>query len=71
MGDSEEEAPLLSVTSPPSGEKSIAQQEGPSLVYRWIMLFFICVLTFGSYFVFDNPGALQNQLMEVRNCSLG
>lgn len=30
--------------------------------YRWIVLFFIMWLTFGSYWVFDTPGALFKQL---------
>lgn len=63
-----EEEPLLAVAAaaPKSPAKADEADDGPSPVFRWVMLFFICVLTFGSYFVFDNPGALQNQLMQVR-----
>jgi nitrate/nitrite transporter NarK len=31
-------------------------------VLRYIALFFICVLTFGSYYVYDTPGAIQTSL---------
>ena len=30
----------------------------------WIMLLCICWLTFGSYWVFDTPGAIFTQLQE-------
>ncbi len=66
---SNEETPLLSpVTSKP--EQPAGAHEGPSPLFRWVMLFFICILTFGSYYVFDNPGALQNQIMSVCFLSL-
>lgn len=29
-------------------------------IHRYLMLFFICFLSFGSYFCFDNPAALQD-----------
>src|SRR5690348_4467420 len=30
--------------------------------YKWIVLFLICWLTFGSYWVYDTPGAIYIQL---------
>lgn len=63
---SREDEPLLAVAAPKSPKAAEEAEEGPSVAFRWTMLFFICVLTFGSYFVYDNPGALQNQLMQVR-----
>ena len=63
---SREDEPLLAVAAPKSPKAAEEPEEGPSAAFRWAMLFFICVLTFGSYFVYDNPGALQNQLMQVR-----
>ncbi|KAL6079765.1 MFS domain-containing protein [Balamuthia mandrillaris] len=39
------------------GEKSVC-----SWLYRWVVLLFIMFLTFGSYWVFDTPGALFTQL---------
>lgn len=32
---------------------------------RFLMLGFACMLCFGSYFIYDNPSALQTQLMDV------
>jgi hypothetical protein len=29
--------------------------------YRWFALIFICLLSFGSYFCYDNPAALQDR----------
>lgn len=34
----------------------------PCDVFPLVMLFFICFLTFGSYWVYDTPGAIQTQL---------
>jgi len=34
----------------------------PFDVYPWVVLFFLCWLTFGSYWVFDTPGAIQTFL---------
>jgi len=31
--------------------------------FRWIFLFFLCFLTFGSYWCYDIPSALENQLI--------
>lgn len=33
--------------------------------HRLIVLFFLCFLAFGSYYCFDNPGALQSQIENV------
>lgn len=33
-----------------------------SRAHRFIVLFFLCFLAFGSYYCFDNPGALQSQI---------
>lgn len=33
--------------------------------YRFVVLFFNCLLTFGSYFCFDMPSVLQNQFQGV------
>ncbi|XP_022238246.1 major facilitator superfamily domain-containing protein 1-like, partial [Limulus polyphemus] len=32
-------------------------------LHRYSLLFFMCFLGFGSYFCFDNPGALQEQII--------
>eukprot|EP01135_Chromosphaera_perkinsii_P011894 Nk52_evm11s2531 gene=Nk52_evmTU11s2531 len=33
--------------------------------FRYIVLVFICFLSFGSYFCYDNPAALQKQIMHT------
>ena len=33
------------------------------LVYRYVGLFFICLVNFGTYFCYDNPAALQDNFM--------
>lgn len=35
--------------------------------YRFVVLFFNCMLTFGSYFCFDIPSVLQEQFQGVRS----
>ena len=35
-----------------------------AFVHRMIALTLMCVLGFGSYFCYDNPGALQNEIKE-------
>lgn len=37
--------------------------------YRFLLLFFNCMLTFGSYFCFDMPSVLQAQFTGVSNCT--
>jgi len=34
-------------------------------VFRFIVLFFNCLLTFGSYFCFDMPSVLQDKFQSV------
>lgn len=34
-------------------------------LHRYLMLFFICFLSFGSYFCFDNPAALQDVMLKT------
>nr|DBA19418.1 TPA: hypothetical protein GDO54_015259 [Pyxicephalus adspersus] len=50
----------------------IAMQKHVSY-YRFVVLFFNCMLTFGSYFCFDIPSVLQDQFQGVRTilCVLG
>jgi hypothetical protein len=38
-----------------------------ALCHRVIALTLMCLLGFGSYFCFDNPGALQSELKESLN----
>ncbi|XP_063399229.1 major facilitator superfamily domain-containing protein 1-like [Mytilus trossulus] len=37
--------------------------------YRFVLLFFACLLTFGMYFSFDLPGVLQHRLEGITNCT--
>ncbi|XP_014663317.1 PREDICTED: major facilitator superfamily domain-containing protein 1-like isoform X1 [Priapulus caudatus] len=39
--------------------------------YRFVVLFFNCMLTFGSYYCFDMPSVLQTQFTQSPNCSTG
>nr|XP_005294442.2 major facilitator superfamily domain-containing protein 1-like isoform X4 [Chrysemys picta bellii] len=39
--------------------------------YRFLVLFFNCLLTFGSYFCFDIPGVLQEQFQGNLTCPNG
>lgn len=32
---------------------------------RYLMLFFACFLCFGNYYIYDNPSALQPEIMDV------
>ena len=43
---------------------AILQADHPS--YRFIVLFFNCMLTFGSYYCFDMPSVLQNHIQHER-----
>jgi len=38
-----------------------------ALLHRVLALVLVCLLGFGSYFCFDNPGALQSELKEAMN----
>lgn len=35
-------------------------------MHRFLLLFLMCSLSFGSYYVYDNPAALQRTIMNVR-----
>ena len=35
-------------------------------MHRYLMLGFMCMLSFGSYYVYDNPTALQSTILKVR-----
>jgi len=35
-------------------------------MHRYFMLLLMCFLSFGSYYVYDNPAALQRTIMNVR-----
>ncbi|XP_033738303.1 major facilitator superfamily domain-containing protein 1-like [Pecten maximus] len=37
--------------------------------YRFLVLFFNCMLTFGSYYCFDMPSVLQDEFQGVSNCT--
>ncbi|XP_061182017.1 major facilitator superfamily domain-containing protein 1-like [Saccostrea echinata] len=37
--------------------------------YRFLILFFNCMLTFGSYFCFDMPSVLQDDFTRSENCT--
>lgn len=37
--------------------------------YRFVLLFFNCMLTFGSYFCFDMPSVLQDTFTGTSNCT--
>ncbi|KFM74480.1 hypothetical protein X975_03863, partial [Stegodyphus mimosarum] len=37
--------------------------------YRFLVLFFNCLLTFGSYYCFDMPSVLQDVMQKNYNCS--
>lgn len=39
-------------------------------LHRYFVLFFMCMLGFGSYYCYDNPGALQNQIIDDLKISL-
>ncbi|CAG04340.1 unnamed protein product [Tetraodon nigroviridis] len=41
-------------------------QSAEKAYYRFVVLFFNCLLTFGSYFCFDMPSVLQDQFQGVR-----
>lgn len=61
------EPPNLGTEDPKTEAESEAVSRGcwgffchpESFCHRAIALFFMCILSFGSYFCYDNPGALQ------------
>ncbi|KAL6095158.1 uncharacterized protein ACO6RY_16418 [Pungitius sinensis] len=44
-------------------------QPAEKVYYRFVVLFFNCLLTFGSYFCFDIPSVLQDQFQGNLTCS--
>jgi MFS family permease len=40
-----------------------------AIVHRMLALFLMCMLGFGSYFCFDNPGALQREIKDAMDIS--
>jgi hypothetical protein len=54
------------------GEEDIDEREGvlephwcpclPFDIYPWLILLSVCFVTFGSYWVYDTPGAIYKQL---------
>ena len=47
-------------------ETSMGLLDASHSSYRFIVLFFNCMLTFGSYFCFDMPSALQKHIQQPR-----
>lgn len=70
--DISESAPLLSGRPIESEDEEILTGCGATAacnphraLHRYIALFFICLLSFGSYFCYDNPAALQSQIKQA------
>ena len=42
----------------------------PLHVHRYVILIFLSLLNFGSNFVYDNPVALQDTIINVSTCSV-
>ena len=40
-------------------------------LFRWLFLVLACLLSFGSYFCYDNPAALQSQIQEELGVNAG
>ena len=51
--------PLIQSSDEANGGSSILCNPN-RLFYRYIGLFFICCVNFGTYFCYDNPAALQD-----------
>lgn len=34
-------------------------------MHRFMLLFLMCMLSFGSYYVYDNPAALERTILNV------
>ncbi|PAA85696.1 hypothetical protein BOX15_Mlig018958g3 [Macrostomum lignano] len=75
MDSAEETSPLLSNQSPalnaPTGDhnneveyQGCAACNPRSALHRYLALSFMCFLSFGSYFCYDNPSALQDVMTE-------
>lgn len=74
--EKEEKSPLVPVTNhsankdddgAPKSVGTIFLCDPHHWVHRFLMLFLMCMLSFGSYFVYDNPAALQREIKEVMN----
>jgi len=59
---SEDSEPLVEDDNPPS--PSCAVCDPRTSWHRYFALFFMCFLSFGSYFCYDNPAALQDHLRQ-------
>ncbi|UXI20375.1 GRIP and coiled-coil domain-containing protein 2-like [Sarcoptes scabiei] len=42
-----------------------------SRIHRYFVLIFMCFLGFGSYYCYDNPGALQKQIIKEMDINIG
>ncbi|PWA21960.1 hypothetical protein CCH79_00015601 [Gambusia affinis] len=51
-----------------SGSPLLMAQPAEKAYYRFLVLFFNCLLTFGSYFCFDIPSVLQDQFQGNLTC---
>ncbi|XP_026580500.1 major facilitator superfamily domain-containing protein 1-like [Pseudonaja textilis] len=49
----------------------MAEAAAEKAYYRFLVLFFNCLLTFGSYFCFDIPSVLQEQFQGNLTCPNG
>lgn len=59
MDDSDVRSPLILNEKP---QERLTKQDILAALHRYFGLFLICTLTFGSYYVYDIPGALKKQL---------
>uniref|UniRef100_A0A669F9I1 Lysosomal dipeptide transporter MFSD1 n=1 Tax=Oreochromis niloticus TaxID=8128 RepID=A0A669F9I1_ORENI len=66
MADLEERQRLLGDEDRGSGpgRPMLAICDPSHLLHRLVVLFFMCFLGFGSYFCYDNPAALQSQVIQ-------
>ncbi|XP_005930097.1 major facilitator superfamily domain-containing protein 1 isoform X1 [Haplochromis burtoni] len=66
MADLEERQRLLGDEDRGSGpgRPMLAICDPSRLLHRLVVLFFMCFLGFGSYFCYDNPAALQSQVIQ-------
>lgn len=46
-------------------KESLDSKDISKTKFRYLILLLACFLCFGSYFIYDNPSALQAQLQEV------
>ncbi|XP_054901508.1 major facilitator superfamily domain-containing protein 1 isoform X2 [Poeciliopsis prolifica] len=64
----ENEGPLAGRQEPGGPERTMSAICDPSrLPHRVVVLVFMCFLGFGSYFCYDNPAALQTQVIQDMN----